>query len=77
VEDSKAIWRKIEAPVLMLVADQGYVHQRLGNHADEYRRRMESFSNVRVKTITDAGHNIQHDQPEQVAVALEEFLLRE
>lgn len=77
VEDSKAIWRKIEAPVLMLVADQGYVNQRFGNNPDEYRSRIESFPNVQVVTISDSGHNIQHDQPEQIASALEEFLVRD
>ena len=29
---------------------------------------------VRVLTIADAGHNLQHDQPEQVAAVLEDFL---
>lgn len=76
-EDAKATWRKIEAPVLMLVADQGYVHQRFGNDHDEYRSRIESFSNVQVATISDSGHNVQHDQPEQIASALEEFLVRD
>ncbi|HET7831369.1 MAG TPA: alpha/beta hydrolase [Gallionella sp.] len=75
VEDSKAIWRKIEAPVLMIVADNGYVHKRFGNDPDEYRSRIESFSNVRVVTISNSGHNVQHDQPEQIASALEEFLV--
>ena len=74
VEDSKAIWRKIEAPVLMMVADNGFVHQRFGNDTDEYRSRIASFSNVRVVTISNSGHNVQHDQPEQVASALEDFL---
>ena len=77
IEDSKATWRKIEAPVLMLVADKGYVYDRLGNDPDEYRDRIGSFSNVQVVTITDAGHNVQHDQPEQVASALEAFLHRD
>lgn len=77
IEDSKAIWRKIEAPVLMVVADLGYVNDRLGNDPDEFRSRIESFANVRLRTITDAGHNVQHDQPEQVAAALEEFLARD
>ena len=77
VEDAKAIWRKIEAPVLMLIADQGYVNQRFGNDPDEYRSRIESFSNVQVATISDSGHNVQHDQPEQIASALEEFLGRD
>jgi pimeloyl-ACP methyl ester carboxylesterase len=77
VEDVKATWRKIEAPVLMLIADNGYVQQRFRNFPEEYRSRIESFPKVEVLTITDSGHNVQHDQPEQVAVALEKFLLRE
>jgi pimeloyl-ACP methyl ester carboxylesterase len=77
VEDAKAAWRKIEAPVLMLIADQGYVNQRFGDDSDEYRSRIESFSNMQVATITDSGHNVQHDQPEQVAAAIEEFLVRD
>ena len=76
-EDAKATWRKIAAPVLMLIADQGYVHQRFGNDPDEFRSRIESFSNVQVATISDSGHNVQHDQPEQIALALERFLVRE
>lgn len=77
VEDSKAAWRKIKAPVLMVIADNGYIHQRFSNDADEYRSRIESFSNVRVVTISNSGHNVQHDQPEHVALALEEFLSRD
>jgi pimeloyl-ACP methyl ester carboxylesterase len=76
-EDAKATWRKIEAPVLMLIADQGYVNQRFSNDPDEYRSRIESFSNVQVVTIADSGHNVQHDQPEQIAAALEAFLVRD
>lgn len=77
VEDSKAIWRKIEAPVLMIVADNGFIHQRFSNDTDEFRSRIENFSNVHVVTISNSGHNVQHDQPEQVASALEEFLVRD
>jgi pimeloyl-ACP methyl ester carboxylesterase len=74
-EDAKATWRKIEAPVLILVADQGYVRKRFENDPAEYRSRIESFSYVQVVTISDSGHNVQHDQPEQIAAALEEFLV--
>jgi len=77
VEDAMASWRKIAAPVLMLIADQGFVRHRFGNDADEYRRRLECFKNIQVITIADAGHNVQHDQPERVALALEEFLGRD
>lgn len=74
-EDAKATWRKIEASVLMLIADQGYVHQRFGHDRAEYRSRIESFANAQVVTISDSGHNVQHDQPGQIATALEEFLV--
>lgn len=76
-EDAKQVWSKITAPVLVLAADQGFMHQRFGNDPDEYRSRIESFANVQVIKITDSGHNVQHDQPEQVAAALEKFLLRD
>ena len=41
---------------------------------DELQRRLGCFADVRVLTIADAGHNLQHDQPEQVAAVLEDFL---
>ncbi len=76
VEDSKACWRKIEAPVLMAIPDHGFVIQRFGNESDEYRSRIECFSNGRVVTVSDSGHNVQHDQPEQLVSALEDFFQR-
>ena len=33
--------------------------------------------NMRTLTIADAGHNVQHDQPEALAAALERFLARD
>ncbi|MDQ5906869.1 MAG: hypothetical protein QG590_1351, partial [Pseudomonadota bacterium] len=32
--------------------------------------------NSQVETITTSSHNLQHDQPEKVAEALERFLTR-
>jgi pimeloyl-ACP methyl ester carboxylesterase len=74
VEDSMASWQRITAPVLMLMADQGFVQQRFGNDPVEMQRRLDCFKDHQVVTISDAGHNVQHDQPEQVAAALEQFL---
>jgi len=74
VEDSMSSWRRITAPVLMLMADQGFVHQRFGNDAVEMQRRLDCFQNRQLTTISESGHNVQHDQPEQVASALELFL---
>lgn len=77
LEDTMACWRAITAPVLLLVSDQGYVLDRFPAASDDYRQRLACFADVRVATVTGAGHNLQHDQPEQVAAALENFLLRE
>lgn len=77
VEDAMASWKRIEAPVLMLVADQGYVQQRFGSDAGEVERRTACFRNLQLTTIVDAGHNLQHDQPERVAAALEGFISRD
>lgn len=77
VEESMACWSRITAPVLMLIADEGYVQQRFGTDPAEYRRRLGCFARCEVVTITGSGHNVQHDQPEQVAAALERFLARD
>lgn len=74
VEDALASWRTITAPVLLLIARQGFVQQRFEAEPEELERRIGCFGNARVRWIDDAGHNIQHDQPEQVALELEQFL---
>lgn len=76
-EDAKTLWRAIKAPVLLIIADKGFVQQRFGNDPGEYRSRIECFANLHVAKISDSGHNLQHDQPEQLAWALEDFLVRE
>lgn len=75
IDEVMACWQSIEAPVLMLIADQGFVRDRFANATDEYQRRVACFRNLQIIPVTDAGHNVQHDQPEQVALALERFLL--
>jgi pimeloyl-ACP methyl ester carboxylesterase len=74
VEDAMASWQRVTAPVLMLLADEGYVQQRFASQPDEFQRRLRCFQHHQMLTITDASHNLQHDQPEQVAAALENFL---
>ncbi|MER2553058.1 MAG: alpha/beta hydrolase, partial [Thauera sp.] len=77
IEDAMACWRRVRASALMLVSGQGYVLDRFGDEPDELQRRLDCFADVRVVTVADAGHNLQHDQPEQVAQALDDFLTRE
>ena len=76
IEDVMNFWRSITCPVQMLIADDGFVFERFGTDSDEYKERISCFNELQVVRITDAGHNIQHDQPEQVATALERFLSR-
>jgi pimeloyl-ACP methyl ester carboxylesterase len=77
IDEAMACWRAIAAPVLLLIADRGFVRDRFSERPDEYQRRLGCFSDAKVVTIEDAGHNVQHDQPAQVAAALEDFLLRD
>lgn len=74
VEDSMASWRRITAPVLMLIADHGFINQRFAADPNTLQRRLDCFKNHQVVNLVDAGHNVQHDQPAQVARALDQFL---
>ena len=76
-EDVMADWERIEASVLLLIASHGLVNQRFGNDAEEFSRRISCFKHLQVEHIPDSGHNIQHDQPELTATAIERFLLRD
>lgn len=75
IEDAMAAWRKATAPTLMIKAEKGFVNQRFGRDSEEFWRRAGCFSQLRVEWIADAGHNLQHDQPEAVAACLEPFFL--
>ncbi len=77
IDDQMACWHAIDAPVLMLVSDDGFVHERFGDDPEERERRLAVFRNLQVETITECSHNLQHDQPEKVAQALERFLTRD
>lgn len=75
VDEAMACWRRIVAPVLLLLADDGYVQERFGSNPPELARRLACFADHRQQTIAGAGHNLQHDQPEAVAAAIEAFFL--
>jgi pimeloyl-ACP methyl ester carboxylesterase len=77
IDDTLDCWRRIEAPVQLLIAEHGFVVRRFGNDPREFERRLSSFSDLRTVSIPDAGHNVQHDQPERVATAIEDFLRRD
>jgi pimeloyl-ACP methyl ester carboxylesterase len=77
IDDTLACWRRIEAPVLLLIAEHGFVVRRFGNDPREFDRRLSSLPDPRTLRIPDAGHNVQHDQPERVAAAIEGFFAQD
>jgi pimeloyl-ACP methyl ester carboxylesterase len=77
IEDSMASWKRIGAPVLLLIAEHGLVNQRFANDAQEFNRRIGCFQHLQTVNIPDSGHNLQHDQPELTAAAIEQFLSRD
>ena len=67
LDDMLANWRRIACPVQLILADRGYVFERFGNSSPALQQRLDCFSTRRTDWIADAGHNLQHDQPEAVA----------
>lgn len=73
-DDYKRLWRRISAKVLMVVAKESFLLKRFDPYQDEYRARLACFSDLRLVTLPDAAHNLQHDQPRQLARVIEDFL---
>ncbi|MCG2594301.1 alpha/beta hydrolase [Ramlibacter sp. XY19] len=76
VDEVLEVFRAITAPLLAVEAsDDSLTQWWKGRYTlDEYHERLKSVANVRVGKVTEAGHMLHHDQPEQVARLIEEFL---
>ena len=76
VEEAMAIWRQVTAPVMWVTAaDSRAFKNMFAKDSDDYRSRIACFRNVRDVTLEDCGHNLHHDQPQQVARLIEEFFV--
>jgi pimeloyl-ACP methyl ester carboxylesterase len=84
MDEVYAIWRNITAPVLWIAAESSEIPRWLASHPegeagadglDEVRRRIAHVPGATLATVSDAGHMLHHDQPEQVAKLIEPFLL--
>ena len=73
IEDAKAAWRQATASVLWLTARDSTIVKVFEADREDYLARIACFRDVRQVALDDAGHNMQHDQPEQVARLIEEF----
>ena len=71
------IYKAITAPLLAVVAADDSLSQWWKGRFTlaEYEERLKAVSDARVIRISDAGHMMHHDQPLQLAQAIERFFL--
>lgn len=75
--EAMACWKKITARVLWVEGDQG-INQWMSDHTGaDIELRKACFKNITTSTVTDSGHMMIHDQPEQTAVILDRFFILE
>lgn len=76
IEESLACWRRVAAPVLWIA---GAESKAPGWHADntaQLAERKTAFRDFRELTLHNCGHMMHHDQPQQLALIIEDFLSR-
>jgi pimeloyl-ACP methyl ester carboxylesterase len=76
VDEALATWARITAPVLAVEASHTNLAAWWQNRytLDEYHQRLTRVPTVRTAVVQDAGHMLHHDQPEQLAALLLDFL---
>ncbi len=76
VDEANALYAAIEAPVLSVESGSDSLGQwwKEKYTLAEYHTRLQHVRDVRSARVQDAGHMLHHDQPQEVARLLEEFL---
>jgi pimeloyl-ACP methyl ester carboxylesterase len=76
VDEALAIYQNISAPTLAVDAsDDSLTGWWKGKFTlAEYHERIKVVPDLRCAVVSDAGHMLHHDQPEQLAALLEDFL---
>jgi pimeloyl-ACP methyl ester carboxylesterase len=76
VDEVLEIYKAIRAPVLAVEASDDSLSKWWQGRFTlaEYHERLKAVSDVRMGKIKDAGHMLHHDQPQQLAQLIEEFL---
>lgn len=75
-DEAQAIYERITAPTLCVVATDDSIQQwwKDSYSLAEFKQRISVVRNLTHATIRDAGHMLHHDQPEQLAHLIEDFL---
>jgi len=76
VDEVLELYKAIRAPVLAVEASDDSLGQWWQGRFTlaEYHERLKAVSDLRLGHIADAGHMLHHDQPQQLARLIEEFL---
>lgn len=76
VDEVLATWGCISAPTLSVEASDNQMDQWWqGKYTlAEYHERILSVPKLKQAKVTDAGHMLHHDQPQQLAALIEDFL---
>ena len=77
VDEMLACWRQIHAPVLCIEAEDTDMWRWMGGKdimRSEIDRRIACLADARLVMIAEAGHMLHHDQPQLLALTIEQFL---
>ena len=76
VDEVLEIFQRISAPVLSVEASENQMDQWWqGKYTlAEYHERLRQVPDLKQARVTNAGHMLHHDQPEQLATTIEQFL---
>lgn len=75
LDEARACWARVAAPVLWVDGAASETVARMKLTLDELAQRRAAFRNLQYHTVKDAGHMLHHDQPEKVALLIEQFLV--
>jgi len=75
-DEAQELFKRISAPVLSVVATESSMEQWWKGTftLDEYHERMKVVPQLENAEVSNAGHMLHHDQPEQVAALIERFI---
>lgn len=71
-DEAEACWRRVEIPVLMLLAAQSEYLPGLGEDGSEARFR-SVLRELTLHTLPDVGHMLHHENPAAVAALIRDF----
>jgi len=74
LDEAKACWRRVTAPVLWVEGGDSQTSGRLRIDDADLAERKRSFTNLTARILPGAGHMLHHDQPEALAQMVEEYL---